>query len=178
MQKKQAWLLAAFIIVMAGVSAAMRFLPHPYNFVPVGALALFSGVYVRSKWGVIIPVVVMAVTDVFVGWHTLVLFTWGSYVAAGMIGWWVRQRPNALKVLAGSVSGSVVFYLVTNFAVWAFTPLYQKTWAGLVQSYVMAIPFYRNTFLGDLFYVSVFFGLYAMARYAVARRAVRVIADR
>ncbi|MFA5051504.1 MAG: DUF6580 family putative transport protein [Patescibacteria group bacterium] len=171
MKIQNARLLFIFISVITGLSVAMRFLPHSYNFVPVGALALFSGTYIRSKWGVLMPVAAMAVTDVFIGWHNIVLFTWGSYAVIGMIGWWVRQKPNVLKIAAGTVSGSVIFYLLTNFAVWAWTPLYQKTWAGLIQSYVMAVPFYRNTFFGDLFYVAVFFGVYQAAVYLVAKRA-------
>ncbi len=168
--KKERLIIAIAIILFTVAAVVMRFVAHPYNFIPVGALALFCGTFVRSRWAILLPVAAMALSDLFIGWHNLVLFTWGCYAISGMIGWWIRQRVSVGRVFTGSVTGSVIFYLVTNFAVWAFTPLYSKTLAGLVQSYVMAIPFYRNTFFGDLFYVTVFFGCYALVNYALAKR--------
>ncbi|MFA5134336.1 MAG: DUF6580 family putative transport protein [Patescibacteria group bacterium] len=157
-----------FLALIAGASVLMRLLPHPANFIPIGALALFSGTHIRSRWGILLPVAVMAVSDIIIGLHSLYLVTWGSFLLIGMIGWWVRNKKSALRIVSGSVTGSVLFFLLTNFAVWLFTPLYAKTTAGLVQCYYMAIPFFRNTILGDLFYVAVFFGLYAIIRKTAA----------
>lgn len=151
--------------LVAVISFMMRLLPHPANFIPLGALALLSGTYIRSKWGIILPVVVMAISDAIIGWHSLVFFTWGGFLLIGMIGWWVRQKKSLWRIASSSLVGSIIFYLVTNFAVWAFTPLYAKTATGLVQCFYMAIPFFRNTALGDLFYVGIFFGLYEAAAY-------------
>jgi len=152
------------------VSLVMRLVPHPANFVPLGALALASGVYLRSRWGILVPLFVMVVSDLIVGWHNLVLFTWGSYLLMGMIGWWVRQHKSVWRVAGGTLFGSVLFFVITNVAVWAFTPLYAKTAAGLVQCFYLALPFFRNTVAGDIFYVGIFFGLYEALAYLVRYR--------
>ncbi|MFA6552827.1 MAG: DUF6580 family putative transport protein [Patescibacteria group bacterium] len=170
--KNNRWFVSLAVLVFVMLTVLMRLVPHPYNFIPMGALALFCGTYVRSRWGVVIPLVAMVVSDSIIGWHNLVLFTWGSYFFFGMIGWWVRRNKHVGRIAAGTIAGSVLFYAITNFAVWAFTPLYSKTLAGLVQSYVMAVPFYRNTFFGDIFYVSVFFGVYELVKYAMSKRPV------
>lgn len=161
---------AVLVGLIVAVSLVMRLVPHPANFVPLGALALASGVYLRSRWGILVPLFVMVASDLIVGWHNLVLFTWGSYLLMGMIGWWVRQHKSVWRVAGGTLAGSVLFYVVTNFAVWAFTPLYAKTAAGLVQCFYLALPFFRNTVAGDIFYVGVFFGLYEALYYLAARQ--------
>jgi len=170
--KKTISLSVVILVIIVGVSFLMRLLPHPANFIPIGALALICGTYIRSKWAILIPVGIMAISDFIVGWHSLVFFTWGSFLLIGMIGWWVRKKKNVLRVAGGTLAGSILFFIVTNFAVWAFTPLYSKTVAGLVQCYYMAVPFFRNTALGDLFYVAIFFGLYELAYYAVVKKQI------
>lgn len=180
MKKKNFWLTTVLVSVFVAVSFAMRLLPHPYNFIPIGALALVCGTYIRSRWGILIPVAVMAISDLIIGTHNLMLLTWACFLMISMLGWWVRQHKNPLHIVGATVAGSVIFYLVTNFGVWALTPLYAKTAAGLVQCYYMAIPFFRNTALGDLFYVGVFFGLYEALSYLVfvpRQKPIRVVAS-
>lgn len=170
MQKSnKAWLYIILGLIIVA-SIIMRLVPHPANFIPLGALALFSGTYIRSKWGIIIPVIVMVGTDLIIGLHNLILFTWGSFLLIAMIGWWVRKKKNIWRIVGGTLAGSILFFVVTNFAVWAFTPLYSKTVAGLVQCFYMAIPFFRNTMAGDLFYVGIFFGLYELVALVLKKR--------
>lgn len=165
--------------VVVVVSLVMRLIPHPANFVPIGALALISGLYIRSRWGIVVPLLVMVASDLIVGWHNLVLFTWGSYLLMGMIGWWVRQHKSVWRVAGGTLLGSVLFFVITNFAVWAFTPLYAKTAAGLVHCFYMALPFFRNTVLGDFFYVGIFVGLYEAVYFLVtSRQQKKVVVER
>jgi len=170
MQKSnKAWLYIILGLIIVA-SIIMRLVPHPANFIPLGALALFSGTYIRSKWGIVVPVLVMVGTDFVLGLHSLVLFTWGSFLLIAMIGWWVRKKKNIWRIVGGTLAGSILFFIVTNFAVWAFTPLYSKTVIGLVQCFYMAIPFFRNTMAGDLFYVGIFFGLYELVALALKKR--------
>jgi len=169
--KKQTIITLSLFAVVIMASMIMRVVPHPANFIPIGALALLSGVYIKSKWGILLPVAVMMTSDLIIGMHSLVLFTWGSFLVFGMIGWWIRKNKNIFRMIGGAISGSVIFYLVTNFAVWAFTPLYNKTATGLIDSYYMAIPFFRNAALGDLFYAGVFFGAFELVYFlALARK--------
>jgi len=170
MQKSnKAWLYIILGLIIVA-SIIMRLVPHPANFIPLGALALFSGTYIRSKWGIVVPVLVMVGTDFVLGLHSLVLFTWGSFLLIAMIGWWVRKKKNIWRIVGGTLAGSILFFIVTNFAVWAFTLLYSKTVIGLVQCFYMAIPFFRNTMAGDLFYVGIFFGLYELVALALKKR--------
>lgn len=165
--------ILAFTLIALGVG--FRFLPHPANVAPIAALALFSGVYLPRRYAALIPLGAMIVSDAFIGFHNLIAFTWGSFLLVGAIGLLVRKRKSAAAVILGSLAGSVLFYLVTNWAVWAFTPLYDKTLAGLGASYVAAIPFFRNTLLGDLFYSGALFGLYEGLTVLVRRRKRAVV---
>jgi hypothetical protein len=87
-------------------------------------------------------------------------YTWIAFLAVGLIGWMLRGRITGLRVLAGSLSGSVVFYVISNFGVWMNGLDYPRTAEGLVQCYIGAIPFFRNAILGDLFYAGLMFGSY------------------
>ncbi len=160
-------LALALLLIAAGI--ALRFAPHPANFAPIGALALFAGVVLPRRYAFAVPLAAMIVSDALLGFHSVIAYTWGSFALIGAIGWLVRRRPSAPHVVTGSLAGSVLFFLITNFGVWLHTGLYAKTWGGLVQSYTLALPFFRNTLAGDLFYTAVLFGLYAAARAVVAR---------
>ena len=155
-----------FFLIGAGVlSVIARLLPHPANFTPMAALALFAGVYASrvSKWYLLAPLAAMLVSDVFVGfyeWKTMAV-VYGSFFAIGLIGLLVRMFKARLQtVVLGTLLGSILFYLTTNLAVWLFSGMYAPTLDGLLLSYYMALPFFKFTLLGDLFYVGVFFGAY------------------
>lgn len=156
------WL--AFLFVFG--AAVLRLLPHPPNFAPIAAIALFGGVYLSRKFALGIPLLAMLLSDIFIGFYEplLMISVYGSFVLCGLIGLWLKKRKKWYTVLGGSVAGAILFFIITNFSVWAFTPWYTKTLAGLIQCYAMALPFFRNTLLGDLFYVIVFFGAYELVR--------------
>lgn len=152
------WL--AFGLVVLGVVA--RLVPHPQNATPLMAIALFGGTYFAKRWAILLPLVIVAVSDFLIGWHATVPYTWGAFALTGMLAWWIRPRPNATRILGGTLAGSVAFFLITNFGVWAAQNLYPPTAAGLWQCYVAAIPFFRNTLLGNLVYVTALFGTFAL----------------
>ncbi|MEK7510388.1 MAG: DUF6580 family putative transport protein [Patescibacteria group bacterium] len=156
--------LFMFLFLGMGLSIATRFLPHPPNFVSIGALSFFVGVYAVkvSRWYLLIPLVVMVVSDMFLGLYDwkIMAVVYMSFLATGLIGFLVARKRNLCTVILGSLGGALLFYLTTNFAVWAFSGMYPLTPAGLLTSYAMALPFFRNTILGDLFYTGLFFGLY------------------
>ena len=153
-----------FLLVFTLAAIFLRLLPHPANFAPIAALALFTGVYCVkfSKWWLLVPIAAMVVSDIFIGVYDLRIMAvvYGSFLIAGLVGVVVSKHKKVQSILLSSVLVSVIFYLTTNFAVWMFGTLYPLTFEGLISSYVMALPFFRNTFFGNLFYVSVFFGVY------------------
>ncbi len=168
--------LIAILIVVLAIST--RLLPHPDNFTAVGASALFAGVYLKKKYALWLPLAIMVISDMIIGLHNLIFFTWGSFMLMGIIGLWIRKRKNIPNVIFGTVTGSLSFFFITNFAVWAFTPMYAKTAQGLVQCYLMGLPFFRNTIAGDLFYVGVIFGAYEAVRYLLPKlRTNRILAE-
>ena len=153
-------LFPAFILIILGIAA--RFLPHPANFAPIGAIAIFSGIYLPKRWALILPLAAMFFSDLFIGFYSLpiMLSVYVSFATMGLIGLAVRKHKKLSTILGGTILGSVIFYLITNGAVWAFGGLYPQTTAGLLQSYYMAIPFFRNSLFGDLFYTGVLAGAY------------------
>lgn len=150
------------------MSVLIRFLPHPANFVPMGALAITSGLYAKKKWQLLLPIGAMFATDFFIGFYDVKVMAvvYGSFLISAFIGVLVSRNKNILTVAAGTLSGSVIFYLATNFAVWAFSSMYIHNFGGLMTSYVMALPFFGNSLLGDLFYVGIFVGSAEFAVYA------------
>jgi len=152
-----------FLILAAAV---MRFLPHEPNFVPIAALALFGAVYLDKKYALIMPMAAMFLADLFIGFYNPILMAsvYGSFLVIGLIGLWLRNNKNLPNTIGASLTGSVLFFLATNFTMWAIqpsmpTPMYPPTLSGLADAYIMGLPFFRNTLLGDLFYTGIMFGL-------------------
>lgn len=151
------WLVVGLILV----GIVSRLVPHPWNATPLTAIALFGGTYVSKRWSLFLPLGIIALSDLVLGWHSTMPFTWGAFVATGLLAWWIRVRPSAARIVAGSLLGSVIFFVVTNFGVWAMQTLYPKTAAGLWECYVAGLPFFRNALAGDLIYTGVLFGMFA-----------------
>lgn len=156
-------LIVALLFVLIGVS--LRLLPHPPNFAPILAIALFGGVYLSRRIAFVLPIFAIAISDIFIGYYGIVLMiaVYGTFLLSVVLGFWLKKHKKWYTVGGSAILSAVLFFLVTNFAVWAFTPWYAKTLSGIIQCYAMAIPFFRNTLLGSLFYVTVFFGAYEIA---------------
>lgn len=150
-----------------------RLVPHPWNATPVMAIALFGGTCLSKRASILVPLAIVGISDLLLGWHHTIPFTWGAFVLTAMLGWWVRRRAGvgpdrpftsvgAGRIMAAALAGSVLFFVITNFGVWLVGKLYPLTWAGLWQCYVAAIPFFRGTLAGDVVYTAVFFGSFAL----------------
>lgn len=158
----------AYLFIIFGV--LLRLLPHIPNFTPIAAIALFGGTYLSRRTALFVPLLIMAISDLFLGLHPLMLFTWGSFLLTGIIGLWLKNHKTVPNTLGAAISSSLLFFIVTNFGVWALpNSWYPHTWQGLINCYIMAIPFFKNTLLGDLFYVGVLFGLYELAQVVVKK---------
>jgi hypothetical protein len=149
-------------VLLIGFAALSRFVPHPDNFTPIAAMALFGGVYFDKRYAFVVPLAAMVVSDYFIGFHNTIPYVYGSFVLTGLIGIWLKNHKSLGWIVGASLSSSVLFFVVTNFGVWV-SGGYPQSFAGLVECYVAAIPFFRNTVLGDLLYVAVLFSLYESA---------------
>jgi len=156
-------LLAAIL-----VAAALRLVPHPPNFTPIGAMALFSGAYLgRRGLAFVAPLAALLLSDVILGFYAGMGFVYASTALVVLIGWWVSSRRSIARVATAAVAGSVSFFVITNFGMWLFSGFYPLTAAGLAACYVAAIPFFQNSVAGDLFYAAALFGGFALLERAV-----------
>lgn len=154
----------ALLIGMIFAAAGLRLVPHPPNFDPIGALALFGGAHVDDKrWAFILPLAAMFLSDVMIGFHDQMLLVYSAFALIVGIGFTLRERRTPLPVIGAALAASTLFFILSNFGVWAFGSLYPKTLEGLVACYVAAIPFFGNTIAGSLFYAAVLFGTFALA---------------
>ena len=153
------------VIAIALISFAVisRVLPHPANFAPIAAVALFGGAILPRRWAISLPLVAMIVSDLIIGLHPLILFTWGSFAAIALISSYRMRNISTSNVLFGSIGASLLFFVVSNLGVFMEGRLYARTLEGLVQCYINALPFFRSTLLGDLVYSGILFGAYALA---------------
>ncbi len=153
--------LTAILIVLVGVLS--RLLPHNPNIVPITALCLFGGAYLPKKFA-FLPLLVMLISDYFIGFYgTDMFYVYGSFALTGLIGLWLRKNKSAKFVLGSALLSSILFFIITNFGVWAPpNNWYPHTLDGLIQSYTMAIPFFKNSLIGDVSYSVLLFGGYEL----------------
>ena len=154
-------MIYAFIIL--GVLS--RLVPHPANFAPIAALALFGGANLRRRDAIIVPLVSLLISDFFISgfYGPTMFYVYGSFILIGLIGLWLRTHKNLGAIISSSLISSLLFFLITNFGVWT-GGWYPHTLAGLTETYTAAIPFFRNTILGDIFYTTLFFGGFELAK--------------
>ncbi|GIX22133.1 MAG: hypothetical protein KatS3mg121_0916 [Gammaproteobacteria bacterium] len=146
--------------------AVFRLLPHPPNFTPVLALALFGGAQFRdrlSAWAA--PLAAMGLSDLVLGMHASWAWVYGAlllnvFLARASL----RARRGPGRLLVVTLCGSTLFFLLTNFGAWATLPqLYGRDAAGLLEAYVAGLPFWRNALAGDLVFTFALFGLWHAA---------------
>lgn len=154
-------LLACVLITFVIISRV--FMPYPPNFAPIAAIAIFAGAVLPRKWGIGLPLAAIIISDLFIGLHSTILFTWGSFVLIALLSSKYLKKIKPATVTGASLGASVLFFIVTNFGVWLEGRLYTLNWSGLVQCYYNALPFFRNTLLGDMTFTVVIFSAYALA---------------
>ena len=179
--------MLAILMIIGGV--LLRLTPHMPNFAPIAATALFGGAYLSKRFALLVPLVAMAISDYLLLYihpfqspmvdfghvypitalfHATTVYVWGSFVVSGLIGMWLKKHKKPVFILSACLLGSIQFFLITNLGVWA-GGMYSRGIDGLLQSYLMGLPFFRWTVLGDLFYTGVFFGAYEFALWTAYR---------
>ncbi len=149
-----------FLIFLGVVS---RLAPHPANVTAVGGLAVFSGARVGVKKALVVTFGTMLLSDVILGFHSVMWATYGSLLLAVLLGKLVQNKRSIGWIVGATLTSSILFYLITNFAVWLVPgSMYPKTLEGLITSYVMALPFFRNSLIGDMGYSFIFFGAFEL----------------
>jgi hypothetical protein len=150
-------------------AACVRILSHPWNFTPVGAMALFGGAKLRNPWaGFLFPLSLLFFGDLVVGFHRfsgfyrVIPLIYLSFCLSVMIGRLFRNCQSPLGLAGATLLGATQFFLVTNFAIWAFGNTYAKSPAGLLICYAAGIPFFGNTLASDSLYVLILFGGFAL----------------
>lgn len=156
-----------FLVLCAMIAAAAltRLIPHLPNFTAIGAMALFGGAYFSNKkLAFAVPLIAMFLTDLILGFHNTMIAVYISFALMVVIGMTMIKRKKAGNILLASVTATVLFFIITNFAIWLSGIMYPMTGAGLAECYVAAIPFFGYNLAGNLFYAGVMFGLFELAK--------------
>ena len=151
------------IFILLGVIS--RLIPHAPNFTPILAIALMSGLYIKKKFIVVLPISIMLVSDLIIGSHATVFWVYLSLILISLIGQVIKN--NISNIVLYSILSSVLFFIITNFGVWSLGG-YGYTFAGLIMSYTMAIPFFNNTLLSTfIFSLGIYTANYIIGFYSV-----------
>lgn len=171
---------AGVLILLVVLAALSRLIPHPYNFTPIGAIALFGAAYFNKRaLAFFVPFVAMWLSDLVL--NNVVYakmypayyqgFSWfgsgwvyGSFALIVVLGLLLLRKVRVTNVLGASLLASLLFFLVTNFGVWLNSPVYPQNMIGLITCYIAGLPFFVNTILGDLFYSALLFGVFEWAQ--------------
>lgn len=153
----------AAIVAAIFAAALFRLVPHPPNFTPIAAMALFGGACLgRRALAFAAPIGALLLSDAILGFHSAMPFVYGSVALTVLLGWAVARKITPLRIAGAAVASSVLFFTITNFGVWLSSGMYPQTLPGLAACYVAAIPFFQNTLAGDLFFAAILFGGFAL----------------
>lgn len=166
------------IALMILTAAFCRLIPHPANFAPIGAMALFGAAHYKSKWSAfLVPLLALWLSDLAVNnilytshYKTFTLFysgfywTYGATALTTIVGFFLLKKINILTVAGSSLAASVMFFLVTNFGVFPGNPVYSQDLKGLLDCYNAGIPFFGGTLAGNIFYSAVLFEGFALSQ--------------
>lgn len=180
--------MLAVLMIFGGV--ILRLAPHVPNFAPITATALFGGAYLNKRFAIFVPLIAIAISDYLLLYfnpygnpmfdfskihpltamfHSTTLYVWGSFIISGLIGIWLRTRKKPQYIIGATFAASLQFFLITNFGVWA-GGMYSRGLDGLLQSYIMGLPFFKWTILGDFFYTGAFFMIYEFVAKFVSKK--------
>ena len=174
-KESRADIIVFVVLIILGVVS--RMVPHLANFTAVGAISLFAGFYFKKQWKILAPLAIMFISDSVLGFYDLkLMFTvYFCLFVYFILGSYIKQNKVVFRAISFSLLGSTSFFIITNFAVWSLAGWYPHTGAGLSNCYIMALPFFFNSLMGDVFYTSVIFGAYAFVlNYSRLNNAITV----
>ena len=160
------FITAVLLILFAAFS---RLIPHPENFAPVAAVAIFAGLFMNKKYAIIVPIAATFLSDMFLGLYPYVLWVYGTYILIALTNIGIRKYYESFSGIkkAGLLYGtalfsSIIFFIVTNFGVWISGLYYEMSFKGLLASYIAALPFFRTSLLADVVYITLMAGIYSL----------------
>lgn len=152
------------LVSAIAAAAVLRLVPHPPNFTPIGAMALFSGAYIgRRPLALLVPLAALFLSDLVLGFYHGVATVYSATALIVLIGYFALDRVSPARVGLAALASSILFFTITNLGMWLFSGFYPVTIAGLETCFVAAIPFFQNTVAGDLFYSVLLFGGFRIA---------------
>ncbi len=166
---KLRWIILTGCIILAALS---RLLPHPLNFTPLIAIALFGGAFFSDKRiAMLVPLAALLLSDYFLGFYSMMPVIYGTFAVIVLAGYKLQNNRSFSRITGFALGGSVFFFIVTNFAVWAMGTMYEMNLAGLGTCYIAAIPFFKNTLASSLLYsYGLFYGFSYAEKLAPALR--------
>ena len=166
-------LLITALLVALGVGS--RLIPHEANFAPIAAIALMSGALLGRKYALGVLLLIMAISDLVIGTYSSMLFTWSAFALIALYGTMFKNASFTKRVVIGSLGSASIFFVVSNFGVWVSSGMYAHTLAGLANCYIMAVPFFRATFVSDFAYSGALFGVAILATRTYRYAAIRLL---
>jgi hypothetical protein len=166
----------ALVLFLIGFDVIARILPHAPSVSPVAASALFAAVVLRRPLlALLVPLAAMPLGDLVLGFYDwrVMAVVYAALTLPAVIGMLARRARLSRAVLPSVLGCSLIFFVTTNFAVWAFSGIYSRDMAGLVQCYIAGLPFLKYTVAGDLFWAAVLFGGAFLVHRLSARTASR-----
>ena len=172
MKKRNQLILITGTILLLAIS---RLLPHPYNFTPIGGIAILGATYFNSSfWKYVVPVIAFYISDLLVTnilfasyyagegiiwFSTHMIWTYSAMVIIVLLSSLIMRKKSFKNLIGASVAGAILFFLITNFGSWLADPMYPKTFGGLMTAYVAGIPFFPNSLASTLLYASAGYGI-------------------
>lgn len=142
-----------FPIVLILLMIFSRLIPHPPNLTPIIAVAIMSGYLFKNlNFSVLVLFFSMIVGDMFIGFYSNMAFVYLPLFLITYVCFYKRDKINSKNLFFYGVFSSLLFFVISNFGVWLLGSLYEKNFAGLVNCYIMAIPFLKNTMISTIFF--------------------------
>lgn len=174
MKKEKLTLRFGAITLIVLFAALSRLIPHPSNFAPIGAMALFGAAYYSKRYlAFLVPIFSMWISDLilnnvvygayfdhFVWFYSGSIFTYGAFALIVVFGMFSLKKIRVMNLALSALSASGIFFVVSNFGVWLSSGMYPHTFGGLTACYAAGIPFFHNTILGDFVYTGAMFGIF------------------
>ena len=153
---------------LVGFAVAVRLVFHLPNATPLTAIAFVSSLYFGRRYAILLPLLALFLSDLVIGFYDwrIMLSVYGSFALIGVVSFAIKKYPGVLSGAALVFASSLFFFVVTNFAVWIFSPWYAKSIEGLLYCYTLGLPFYRNMLLGDALYTPLLFGVFGYGAHA------------